>query len=102
RIQLATGTSMLHVPLTGGTDTMNAILGNHVQLAFMNPGNAAPHVATGRLKVLAIATGQRFAPYPDLPTLPESIAGYDAASDWFAYFGPAGLPRPVLARLNVE
>jgi tripartite-type tricarboxylate transporter receptor subunit TctC len=102
RIKLAAGIDMLHVPLTGGSDTLNAVLGNHIQLAFASPGQAGPHVAAGKLKMIAIGISKRFPLLPDVPTLTESIAGYDPVSDWFAYFGPAGLPRPVLARLNTE
>ena len=102
RIKLAAGVDMLHVPLTGGNDTLNAVLGNHVQLAFISPGQAGPYVASGKLRMLAVGIAQRFPPYPDVPTLSEVLPGYEPVSDWFGYFAPAGTPAPVASRLSLE
>jgi tripartite-type tricarboxylate transporter receptor subunit TctC len=102
RMKLAAGIDMLHVPLTGGNDTLNALLGNHVQLAFVSPGQAGPHVAAGKLRLLAVGISQRFPPLPDVPTLSEVLPGYDPVSDWFGYFAPASLPAPLATRLTGE
>jgi tripartite-type tricarboxylate transporter receptor subunit TctC len=102
RIKLAAGIDMLHIPLTGGNDTLKSLVGGHVQVGFMSPGQAQIQVNAGKLKMLAVGVGKRFAAFPDLPTIADVLPGYDAVSDWFGYFGPAGLPAPVLARLNAE
>jgi tripartite-type tricarboxylate transporter receptor subunit TctC len=61
-----------------------------------------PFVKSGKLHALAITGGKRLSFYPDIPTVAEAgVPGYDVQG-WFAVYGPAGLPRPVLDRLNAE
>jgi tripartite-type tricarboxylate transporter receptor subunit TctC len=63
---------------------------------------AAPHVRSGAVRGLAVTGARRSAALPELPTVAESgLAGYEVSA-WFGVFGPAGLPRPVVERLNAE
>jgi tripartite-type tricarboxylate transporter receptor subunit TctC len=101
-IKMTAGIDMLHVPLAGSNEVLNAVLGGHIQLSFSSPATVQPHLASGKLKLLAVVPPKRFPGAPDVPTLAESLPGYDPVTDWFGYFGPAGLPRPVVSRVNGE
>jgi tripartite-type tricarboxylate transporter receptor subunit TctC len=59
-------------------------------------------MATGKVRVLAVAEPARYAGLPDVPTVAESVPGFEKPSTWFGFFGPAGMPRPVVQRLSSE
>jgi tripartite-type tricarboxylate transporter receptor subunit TctC len=99
-IKIAAGIDMLHVPFKGSNEVLTGILSGQVQLIFTSPGNVRPHA--DKVRVIALLAAKRMASAPDLPTLAEALPGYEAVTDWFGFLGPAGLPRPVLARLNAE
>jgi tripartite-type tricarboxylate transporter receptor subunit TctC len=101
-IKLAAGIDMLHVPLAGSNEVLAGVLANHVQVSFSSPGNAKSHLASGRLKLLSVITPKRDPGNPDVPTLAEALPGYSPMADWFAFFGPGGLPNQVVTRLNTE
>jgi tripartite-type tricarboxylate transporter receptor subunit TctC len=93
---------MTHVPYKGGGPAIAAILGNEVQVIFSDPLPAIPLVKEGRLRALAVTGVKRLALFPDLPTISESgLPGYDADT-WAGLFAPAGIPDPILRRLNQE
>lgn len=101
-IKLSANLDILHVPLSGAGEMMNSLVGGHIQMGFNSVGEIRQHVQAGRLRPLAVITGKRFSALPDLPTLEETVPGYQALDVWFGYFGPAGLPQPIVARLNSE
>jgi tripartite-type tricarboxylate transporter receptor subunit TctC len=101
-IKMAAGIDMLHVPLAGSNEVLQAVVADQVQLSFSAPGTVQQYLPTGRLKLLAVVPPKRFSGTPNVPTLAESLPGYTPVTDWFGYFGPAGLPRPIVARLNGE
>ncbi len=93
---------MTHVPYKGGGPAIAAILGNEVQVIFSDPLPAIPLVKEGRLRALAVTGVKRLSLFPELPTIAESgVPGYDADS-WAGLFAPAGMPDPILRRLNQE
>ena len=93
-----TGTKPLHIPYPGGGQAVTALIAGEVQFSQNHIPIVLPHVASGRLRVLATTGAKRSATYPDVPTLQE--AGIDVtASAWFGLFVPAGTPKAVVDRL---
>lgn len=95
------GISMLHVPYKGGGPAMTDLMGNSIPVLFASLATAKPQIDSGKVRALAVVEEKRFAGMPNLPTIRETVPGY-AISSWFAILGPAGLPQPVVSRLNAE
>lgn len=94
-----TGITMNHVPYKGSGPALTDLIGGQVQ-AMMEPAvSAAPHVRAGRVRALALTGGKRSPAFPGVPTVAETVPGYEAAA-WFAIFAPAGTPGEVVARLS--
>jgi tripartite-type tricarboxylate transporter receptor subunit TctC len=95
-----TGTDIVHVPYKGGAMAINDLIAGHVQLMFESLNSISPYARSGKIKALAVSGAKRSAGFPDLPTIAEAgVPGYEAAT-WTGVIGPAGLPRPVLLKLN--
>ena len=100
-----TGAPMMHVPYKGGAQALNDLLGGNTTFMFDLLSSSLPHVRTGKLRAVAVSSGQRTAFAPDVPTMDESgVPGYsEAGSDlWFGVVGPANMPSAIIARLNSE
>ncbi|MFZ2293538.1 MAG: tripartite tricarboxylate transporter substrate binding protein [Polaromonas sp.] len=96
----ATGVKFNHVNYRGSGPTVVALLGGEIQLALLDSASVMSQVKAGKLKALAVTTGQRSSAFPDLPTVAESgFKGYDAPI-WTALMAPKGTPEPVLAKLR--
>lgn len=96
------GTKLQHVPYKGSAPAMNDLLGGQVQLMFSDAPTVLPHVKGGRVKVLAVASRERSAMLPDVPTAAEAgLAGYEAYS-WAALFAPAKTPQTVLDKITTD
>jgi len=92
---------MVHIPYKGSAPGQMDVMGGVIPLMFSDM-SAMPHVKSGKLRALAVTGPKRLAAYPDIPTVAEAgVPGYDAQG-WFAVYAPAGVPRPVLDRLNAE
>lgn len=98
--QLA-GTRMTHVPYKGQGPALNDLLGGQIQLMIGSPLIMLPHVKTGRLRGIAVSGAKRSSATPDIPTIAETVPGYEAVS-WQAILGPKGLPADITARWNNE
>jgi len=97
-----TGTDMVHVPYKGGGAAMPALIGGQVQLMFSTTVTALPHVRAGRLRAIAVTSGQRWPSLPEIPTIAESgVPGYDH-TPWNGFLAPAKTPRNIISRLNEE
>lgn len=95
------GIDVLHVPYKGAIPALTDLIGGRLQFMFYSLAAVAPHVKTGKLRPLAIATANRV-PGADLPTLAESgYPGFEFIS-WYAVFAPAGVPEAVVSRLHAE
>ena len=91
---------MIHVPYKGGGPMVTDLVGGTVQLVIADQANLMPFVKTGKLRALAVASPQRSAIYPDLPTIAESgVPGFQAVA-WNGLVGPAGLPPDVVKRVH--
>jgi tripartite-type tricarboxylate transporter receptor subunit TctC len=97
-----TGADIVHVPYKGGAPAMTDLLAGQVQLMFDVFTTSSPHLRSGKLKLLGVGALRRSSLAPDTPTLAEAgVAGFEAGT-FFGIFAPAGTPRGVVDRLNVE
>ncbi len=97
----AAGTRITHVPYKGMGPALNEMIGGQIQLVVGVMVQMIPHVRSNRVRGLAVTTARRSNAIPDVPTISETVAGYEAVS-WNAVLGPKGLPRDVVARWNAE
>ncbi len=96
------GIRMLHVPYKGGAPAMTDLLGGQVALSFSNPTSITPHMASGRIRALAVTTAKRYANLPALPTMiEEGYPDFDLSA-WYGVIAPAGTPTEIINRLNIE
>jgi tripartite-type tricarboxylate transporter receptor subunit TctC len=93
------GIDMAHVPYRGAAPAIQDLIGGHVQVMFDNIPSAIGHVRSGNLRALAVTTVTRSPALPDVPTIAESVPGYEAYS-WFSIMVPSGTPAPVVQRIN--
>ncbi|MDO9502270.1 tripartite tricarboxylate transporter substrate-binding protein [Falsiroseomonas sp.] len=96
-----TGIEMTYVPYRGSTQAHPDLISGRVDIMFDTVPAALPHIRAGTLKALATTGATRAPQLPDVPTLGESVAGFEA-STWGMVMGPANLPAPVLDRLHRE
>jgi tripartite-type tricarboxylate transporter receptor subunit TctC len=97
-----TGTQIVHVPYKGGAAGIADLMAGQVQLMLESTNSITPHVKAGRVRGLATTGPKRASALPDLPTVAEAgVPGYEATT-WNGIVAPAGLPRPLVERLNAE
>jgi tripartite-type tricarboxylate transporter receptor subunit TctC len=95
-----TGINIVHVPYKGAPPAMTDLLAGHVALSFATSPSAVPHVKAGKLRALAVSTAKRISALPDVPTIAEAgVPGFEA-SGANGLVGPAGMPGPVVEKLN--
>jgi tripartite-type tricarboxylate transporter receptor subunit TctC len=95
-----TGIEMVHAPYKGGAMAINDLIAGHVQVMWESLNTISSYARSGKVRALAVSGAKRSAAFPDLPTIAEAgVPGYEA-STWTGIIAPAGLPRPVLERLN--
>jgi tripartite-type tricarboxylate transporter receptor subunit TctC len=95
------GINLLHVPYRGGAPMITDLLAGQVQMAFDVMVTTLPHIRSGGLRALAVAGSQRFDMLPDVPTVAETLPGYEAKT-WAGVGVPKGTPQEIIARLNHE
>lgn len=100
--KLQTGTFGPHVPYRGGAAAMADLMGGNVDASFQNLGAAMAHIRSGRLKALGVASAQRVAQLPDVPTVVEQGLPGFVVTSWQGFMAPRGLPREIHARLHTE
>src|SRR5690242_4357774 len=97
--KLRTGTNIVHVPYKGSAPSLTALIAGEVQLSFVNPVAAGPHVKSGRLRALAVAGAKRTALLPDVPTMKEAgVAGVEVPL-WYGLLAPKATPRDIVRTL---
>ena len=95
-----TGTKMVHVPFKGTTPALNALIGGHVDMIFMELAKALKLHESGRARILAVATLKRIPNLPDIPTLDEvGIKGFESGT-WNAIAAPPKTPKAIVDKLN--
>jgi tripartite-type tricarboxylate transporter receptor subunit TctC len=95
------GIDLLHVPYKSSPPALTDVIAGRVSMMFIDVLTGLPHVKGGALKMLAVTTKQKSALLPELPTMDETVKGFDISS-WQGYFGPANLPKDMVTRLNGE
>jgi tripartite-type tricarboxylate transporter receptor subunit TctC len=96
---MMTGTELVHVPYRGAAPALTDMLGGQVQVFFDNLPSPISHIEAGRLRALAVTTATRAKALPNVPTVAETVPGYEAS----AFFGmavPQGTPRAIIDKLN--
>jgi tripartite-type tricarboxylate transporter receptor subunit TctC len=99
--KMMTGTKMTHVPYKGSAPMLTDLLGGQVQVTFDNLPSSIGHIKAGKLRALAVTTAQRSDELPDVPTVAETVPGYEASA-FFGFGVPAGTPKEVVEILNKE
>jgi len=97
--KMMAGVDMVHVPYRGGAPMMIDLVGGQVQVGFDVMATSLPHIRTGALRALGVAGTKRFDMMPDVPTIAETLPGYEART-WAGVGVPRGTPPEIIARLN--
>jgi len=96
-----TGIEMTHIPYKGAAPALTDMIAGRVQVIFDNLPSAIQHIKAGTLRALAVTTETRSPLLPDVPTIGETVKGYEASA-WFGIGAPAKTPKAVIAKLNKE
>jgi tripartite-type tricarboxylate transporter receptor subunit TctC len=99
--KMMTGTDMVHVPYRGSAPMIADLLAGQVQIGIDVMTTGLPHIRSGTLVALAVAGKRRFSGLPDVPTIGETVAGYEANS-WCGVGVPKGTAQDIIERLNRE
>jgi tripartite-type tricarboxylate transporter receptor subunit TctC len=99
--KMMAGINMVHVPYRGSAPMVTDLIAGQVQVGFDVMVTSLPHVRTGALRALGVAGNNRFDMLPDVPTIAETVPGYEART-WAGVGVPKGTPTEIIARLNHE
>lgn len=94
-----TGCNMVHIPYKGAGPVLADLIGGQVQVFFDNLPSSAGHIKSGSIRALAVTSTARVASFPDLPTVGDTVPGYEATA-WFGVGMPKGTPRDVIEKMN--
>jgi tripartite-type tricarboxylate transporter receptor subunit TctC len=92
---------MTHIPYRGGAPAINDLIPGRVDVIFDNMPSIISHVRSGSVRGIAVTTKERVAVVPDVPTIGETVPGFDVVS-WFAFFVPAKTPAEIVAKINAD
>ena len=98
----ATALKLQHVPYKSAAEAVQAALGGQTTTMFDNPPTIMSHIKSGSLRALGVATKERMAQLPDVPTLMEGGISNFEASSWFGLVAPAKTPKPIIDKLSIE
>jgi len=96
-----TGTDLTHVPYRGSAPALTDLIGGTVHVMFDNMPSSLPHIRAGTLRALAVTTATRSPELPDVPTVAETVPGYEASA-WFGIGAPKGTPSDIVETLNTQ
>jgi len=95
------GFTALHVPYKGSAPGLSDLIPGNVQLFFDSIPSSLPHVKSGRLRAIGVASSKRSPVLPEVPAITESLKGFEADS-WFGIMVPVGTPREIIVKFNAE
>jgi tripartite-type tricarboxylate transporter receptor subunit TctC len=98
-LRLYAKVDMVNVSYKGSAPSITGLLAGEVQMALLGPLSVKPHIASGKVRALAVSTAKRSAAFPALPAIGESVPKYEMTS-WYGMLAPRGTPRAVIERLN--
>lgn len=94
-----TGIKLVHIPYRGGAPALADMIGGQVQVMFDNLPSSIAHIRSGQLRALAVTTLARSSALPDVPTVAETVPGYEAAI-WYGVVAPKGTPEKIIEKLG--
>ena len=94
-----TGCNMVHIPYKGAGPVLTDLIGGQVQVFFDNLPSSAGHIKAGTIRALAVTSAAREPSFPDLPTVGDTVPGYEATA-WFGIGMPKGTPREAIDKMN--
>ena len=97
----ATKTDMMHIPYKGSAEALNDLMSGQVQLTIDNFSTVWPLVQTGKLRALGVASLERSPSAPDVPTIAETLPGFEA-NTWVGFFAPAGTPTQIVQKISTD
>jgi tripartite-type tricarboxylate transporter receptor subunit TctC len=100
-MKLHAGIKLNHIPYRGGGPALNDLIGGQVKYFFSNGASSVGHVKSGAVKAIAHTGRGRLKTLPDLPTVSETLPGFEAY-EWNGVFALAGTPAPIVAKLNAS
>ena len=100
--KLRTETSMLHIPYRGAAPAVTDLLGGQIQILFTGAPALLGQIKNGQLRAIAISSSKRFDALPEVPTVAESGYKDFEADQWYGVVAPAGIPRHIVAKLNMQ
>jgi tripartite-type tricarboxylate transporter receptor subunit TctC len=98
----AAGIKLIHVPYKGAGQALTDLMSGTITMTFSTLASQMPYIRSGKVRLVAVLDARRYPSFPDTPTIAEVVPGFARPASWMGFFGPAGLPGPVLQRLNVE
>ena len=101
-LEQLTGVSMNHVPYKGAAPAVADLVPGRIQVWIGAANSLLPHIKAGKLRLLAVASSQRWAMLPDVPTIDEAVPGYGAVQPWLGLFVPSKTPPDVIQKINGE
>ena len=101
QFKLQAKVDITHVPYKGSGPVMTALLAGEVNSSFSSIVPSIPHIKAGRLRAIGVTPPRRVAALPDVPTISETLAGFEVVH-WYGVWGPKGMPKEIVARLNKE
>jgi len=99
--KMLTGVNIVHIPYKGSGPALADLMGGQVDVMFDNLTSSIGLIRSGKLRALAVTTSERYQELPDVPTVQETVPGYEATA-WFGVVAPAGTPREIVMRINGE
>jgi len=101
-LKLTAGIDIVHVPYNGTAPALRDLLGGQIAFMFAQTSAALPHIQSGKLRALGVASRKRAPQLPDVPTVEEAgLPGFEAVS-WYALLAPAATPKDVVARIQAD
>ena len=97
--KMMTGVDLLHVPYRGAAPALTDLISGQVQIMFDNMPSSIEHIRAGKLRALGVTTAKRSPALPDVPTVAETVPGYEASA-WFGMGAPKGTPPEIINKLN--
>ena len=95
------GVKFTHVPYRGAAPALTDLVGGTANVMFDNLGTSLPQVQAGKIKLLGVATPKRMPTLPDVPTIAETLPGFEATA-WFAVVAPPGTPKQIVEKINAD
>lgn len=96
-LKMMAGVKIINVPFKSGTEAIQAVIGKQTSMVFAN--EALPFVKSGQIHALGVSTPERSPYLPDVPTIAETLPGYDVTA-WYGVWAPAGTPKPVVQKIS--